>query len=148
MAVEKERSQLLKTAYGLVDAYGRWDMDAIMENRAPNCTQQVFPTRLGRPALNNEEYRKYFEPFMAYFDNYTMEVLEAVEDSEHHKVVLHIRATAQTPVGEYDNEFSVFVRMTEDDQRINRIKEFVDSGFSITFFQKLRAHMESQVEGT
>jgi ketosteroid isomerase-like protein len=137
----QERSQLLKTAFGLIDAYNSWNMDAIMALRAPNCTQKIYPLRLKRPALNNERYRKYFEPFLSQFENYRINVLDYTEDPNQHKVAFHLTATSKTPVGDYNNEFAVYLKMTDDDRQIVEVKEFVDSGFSVPFFTKLTARM-------
>jgi ketosteroid isomerase-like protein len=137
----QDRSQLLKTAFGLIDAYNSWNMDNIMSLRAPNCTQKIYPLRLKRPALNNERYRKYFEPFLSQFENYRIDVLDYTEDPKQHKVAFHLKASGKTPVGDYNNEFAVYLKMTDDDRQIVEVKEFVDSGFSVPFFTKLTARM-------
>lgn len=139
----EERSPLLQTAVSLIDGYNSWKMDAIMAPRAPDCTQKVYPARLNRPAMGNDEYRQYFMGVMDQFKDYHLEILEATEDLKRHTVVLHLQATAKTAIGDYANEFFVATRMKEDDRQIVEIKEFVDSGYSMDFFMKLRAHMAS-----
>ncbi len=79
---------------------------------------------------------------MKVFENYKIEVFEAVEDPKLHRVAMHMKSTAQTPVGEYDNEYAVFMYMTEDDKQITHVKEYVDSGYSTPFFMKLNAYMK------
>ncbi|KAK3056519.1 hypothetical protein LTR09_002312 [Extremus antarcticus] len=143
MAAE-EQSPLLATAISLIDGYNSWSMDAIMAPRAPNCTQKVYPLRLDRPAMGNDEYRQYFVGVMDQFKDYHLEILEATEDTKQHRVVFHLQGTAKTAIGDYANEFFVSTQMTEDDGRIVEIKEFVDSGYSMEFFAKLRAYMAGQ----
>jgi ketosteroid isomerase-like protein len=50
-------------------------------------------------------------------------------------------STADTAVGPYANEYTLYLQMTDDDTQVVSIKEFVDSQYSQEFFGKLRAHM-------
>ena len=134
-----EDSDLIKTAMKAVDGYNKWNIDAILEPRAPNCTQQVLPARLERPQLNNSEYREYFSTIMPLFKGFHIEVMDITEDSKRHQVALHAKSQAETALGAYANEYVILMRMTEDHQKVVEIKEFVDSGYSADYFQRLRA---------
>ena len=136
------KSQLLKTAYSVLDGYNKWDIDAILAPRAPDCTQQVLPLRLGRPINSNAAYREYFNTAVKpHFQNFTIEVLDTVEDPKAHKVAIRARSSAETVLGEYTNEYVLVMHMTDDDQKVLQIKEFVDSEYSQEFFPKLRAYL-------
>ncbi|CZT14372.1 uncharacterized protein RCC_00349 [Ramularia collo-cygni] len=139
---KSEQSTLLKTAHSVLDAYDTWDIDTILAPRAPNCTIQVIPTRLGRPTLTNAEYRDHFnKSFKDHFKGFHLEVLDTVEDPAAHKVVFHAMSTAETAIGKYQNEYSLFLQMSDDDTQLVSIKEFVDSGYGQEFFAKLKAHL-------
>lgn len=138
-----EPSQLRKTAQAAIDGYNAWDIDAILAPRAPDCTQRVYPARLNRPAFTNERYREFFtNNVQPHFEDFRFEVLDVVEDERNNKVVIHARSSsAQTTIGEeYKNEYMFLLRMTEDHKQIVEIKEFIDSGYSVEFFTKLRGH--------
>jgi ketosteroid isomerase-like protein len=137
-----EQSTLLKTAHSVLEAYDTWDIDTILAPRTSNCTIQVLPLRLQRPAQNNSEYRDHFNAAIKpHFKNFTLEVLDTIEDPKRHKVVFHAKSSADTPVGPYANEYTLYLQMTDDDTQVASIKEFVDSQYSAEFFGKLRAHI-------
>ncbi|KAI4633714.1 uncharacterized protein J4E87_000878 [Alternaria ethzedia] len=48
------------TAKAVIDGYNAWNMDKIMAYRTEDCTQQVLPASLGRPVMNNTQYRERF----------------------------------------------------------------------------------------
>ena len=132
-----DHSQIHKTAQTFVDGYNAWDIDAIMANRAPNCTMRAYPARLNRPALGNEEYRAYFSKIMPHFTNFKIEVIEFIEDAKRQKVAMYARSSAQTAIGPYANEYTLILQLTDDHRQIVEIKEFVDSDNSIAFFKRL-----------
>ncbi|KAK5175902.1 uncharacterized protein LTR77_001042 [Saxophila tyrrhenica] len=143
----------LETAKSLIDGYNTWELDAIMKPRHTSCTQKVLPARLNRPAMSNDEYRQYFQGVMGQFRDYHLEISDATEDTKRHKVAFLLQGTAKTAIGDYANEFTVIIHLTEDDSQILEVKEFVyvpcaliraDSGYSMDFFQRLRAHMAGQ----
>ena len=140
MSTSKEPSQLYKTAMQAIEGYNNWDIDAIFAPRTETCTQRVYPERLDRPVMNNTEYRAYFSAVLPIFKDFHIEITDVVEDPTRHKVALHARSTATTAIGDYANEYMILIQMTEDDARVENVKEFVDSGFSVDYFQRLRAH--------
>ena len=109
-----------------------WDVDAIMAPRAPNCTQQVLPARLGRLSMDNEAYCQFFTAIMPMFKDLTLTAYDVVEDQKANKVVIHAGSTATTPLGEYKNEYMVLVETNDSHDQIVHVKEFVDSGFSVS----------------
>lgn len=136
------QSTLLKTAHSVLAAYDTWDIDTILAPRTSDCTIQVIPTRLGRPALSNSQYRKHFNnAFKDHFTGFHLEVLDTIEDPAAHKVVFHAKSTAETPVGPYANEYTIYLQMNDEDTKVRAIKEFVDTQYGQEFFAKLRAHM-------
>lgn len=133
-------TRLLQTALTLIEGYNKWDIDAIMAPRAPNCVQRVYPARLDRPSLTNDEYRSYFASLMPLIEGFTVTVLDTVVDAKAHMVAIYAKSRATTAIGPYGNEYSLFLRMTEDDTQIIEFKEFVDSEYSQNYFAKLREH--------
>ena len=64
---------------------------------------------------------------------------EMVVDVESRKVVMHTKAKANTPVGEYENEYMWILTMTEDGKMIEDIVEFCDSTKAVELMKKLQA---------
>jgi hypothetical protein len=61
-----------KVSRAFIDAYNAWDIDGILEYRAPNCQQQTIPSSMGQAAKNNTQYRQYLETIMPLFTNFTV----------------------------------------------------------------------------
>lgn len=137
----KDQSQLYQTALSVIDGYNKWDIDAILAPRASDCTQEVLPYRLGRPAMGNTDYREYFSKLMPCFSAFHVEVLDVVEDSQNHKVAISARSQGQTVIGPYANEYMLIIQTTTDHLKVIKVKEFIDSGSTVEFFGKLREHM-------
>jgi hypothetical protein len=66
LAAQKETTQ------AVLDAYNAWDIDKIIAFRAPDCQQQVLPASMGRPSMNNSEYRERFNHLMPWFRKFTV----------------------------------------------------------------------------
>ena len=144
LMMSAKRSTLYKTAISLISGYNEWNIDAIVAPSAPNCTQQVLPTRLGRPSMDNESYRQFFTAIMPMFKDWTFTAYDVVEDPKASKAVIHAGSTATTPLGEYKNEYMIVVETNDAHDQIVHIKEFVDSGFSEAYFVRLRDYMAAQ----
>lgn len=54
------RDSIKRTTQAQLDGYRKWDLDAIMAPRADNCSYRYLPESMGRPAMNNAEFREYF----------------------------------------------------------------------------------------
>lgn len=129
---------LVRTALRVIEGYNKWDIEAIMAPRAASCTQRVHPVRLGRPFLNNKEYREWFASIQHAFHHFEVEVLDLVEDQAHNKVAVHAKSRAQTAIGPYQTEYMIVIQMTDEQDEALSIKEFVDSGYVEEFHARLK----------
>ena len=50
---------------------------------------------------------------------------------------------ADSSIGLYSNEYSMFLTFTEDGKKLAKIEEMFDSAYAVTFFQKLDEHTRS-----
>lgn len=66
-----------------------------------------------------------------------MTVHKEVHDPIAHVCSMHASSSAQTEIGQYANEYALFLTFTEDGKKISRIEEFADSAYSAEFFSKL-----------
>ena len=69
---------------------------------------------------------------------------ETVVDAEARKVVMLASSTADTDIGAYANEYILVVEMSRDGRQVERVVEWVDSGYSVRFMGQLRRHGELQ----
>jgi ketosteroid isomerase-like protein len=64
-------------------------------------------------------------------------VYREIHDARAHTCMMHASSTAYTKIGKYANEYGLFLTFTEDGNKVTRIEEFVDSAYTVKFFQKL-----------
>jgi len=67
-----------------------------------------------------------------------------MHDPEARSSVLHLRDTAQSPVGPYENEYVFMLSFTEDGKQITRIEEFLDSANCNAFFGRIQKWLAEQ----
>ncbi|KAI0909428.1 hypothetical protein F4823DRAFT_426470 [Ustulina deusta] len=141
MSSEPAPSQRRRTALAVVEAYNKWSTEAIMAIRAEDCTNQILPKSLGRPAMDNAAYKAYFEAVMPGFEDFAVTVNDMVEDARENKVVMWASSTASTEIGPYVNEYVIILYMNEAGDKVTKFLEFVDSSYSVAFFPRLREHL-------
>ncbi|KAL8934838.1 MAG: hypothetical protein Q9211_005018 [Gyalolechia sp. 1 TL-2023] len=132
------RSTLLQTVQTVISAYNAWELDAIMDVRAPNCMNYILPTSLGRRPMDNQQYLSFLAATLPAFQGFHLTVHDIVIDQAAHKAVMHLSSTASTPIGEYHNEYMITLHMTEDGCQIDKFEEFVDSKYSADFMPRVR----------
>jgi hypothetical protein len=67
------------TAKAVIAGFDAWELEKIMAYRHPDCQIQVIPASLGRPKMNNEEYRVRLARIMPWFGNF--KVVLSAQDS-------------------------------------------------------------------
>ncbi|KAK1753802.1 hypothetical protein QBC47DRAFT_48172 [Echria macrotheca] len=140
-------STLTQTAQRVVDAYNAWSIDQIMAFRSEDCIQEILPTSMNVPPQNNTQHEAHQRMIAPFFTNFHLVVLEQTVDESAKKVTLWAKATADTVVGPYANEYVIALHMNEAGDRVVLVREFVDSGFAGPFFGKLRGHMMAAAGG-
>ncbi|KAJ4390943.1 hypothetical protein N0V93_004542 [Gnomoniopsis smithogilvyi] len=137
-------SKRRETAIEVMDAFKAWDIDRIIAYRAENCTQQVVPKSLDRPAMDNAAFRQYFGGIMPLFKNFTPTTHQLIEDEKANTVVIWCSSTADTVIGPYGNEYVLLLHFNETGDKVEKIVEYVDTEYSKSFFGRLRTYLEEQ----
>lgn len=140
-------SKLLTTALAFIAGYNEWNMDAILAPRAENCMHRVYPARLSRPNMNNTEYRTYFSAFLPLYKDFNVMIIDAYVDESANRVALQATSTATSVIGPYANEYVLMLKMTECQDKIYEVREFVDSEYSAQFFANLTAYIAGGGKG-
>ena len=125
------------TADKLVEAFNSMSIDTIISLRTPECMRQILPYSLSIKAQDNETYRKHLQSIIPAFQNFHLTLYEMVEDIETRKIVMHLKARADTAAGEYLNEYMWTLHFDEEG-RIDDQKEYVDVGVNRDFYPKLQ----------
>ncbi|KAL8796248.1 MAG: hypothetical protein Q9195_001363 [Heterodermia aff. obscurata] len=142
------RSTLLSTASSVLAGYNAWSIPAILAPRSATCTQEILPHTLRIPSMNNDEYATYFAPSLPVFRNFTVKAHETIVDEEARKVVMLASSTAETDIGPYSNEYVLVIKMGRDGRQAEKVIEWVDSGYAIKYFGKLRQAADTKNKET
>lgn len=110
----KTHSPQALAALSLVAAFNRMDIESISSHRHPDCKRYIRPSSLGLPAQDNQTYIQSLRALGGVFQNFSLAIEEMIEEKredgsgsgdEGGKVVLVLRARADTVAGEYVNEY-------------------------------------------
>lgn len=125
------------TADKLVEAFNSMSIPTIISLRAPDCMRQILPYSLNIKAQSNDTYRTHLQSLIPAFRNFSLTVYEIVEDLPARKIVMHLKARADTAAGEYLNEY-IWTLHFDKEGRIDDQKEYVDVGVNRDFYPKLQ----------
>ena len=99
--------------------------------------RQILPYSLNFSAQNNDTYRRSLQEIIPAFRNFSLTVYEITEDIAARKIVMHLKARADTAAGEYLNEY-MWTLHFDKQGRIDDQKEYVDVGVNRDFYPKLK----------
>ena len=125
------------TADKLVDAFNSMSIPTIISLRAPHCMRQILPYSLDFEPQDNDTYRESLQRIIPAFQNFSLTVYDIVEDIAARKIVMHLKARADTAAGEYLNEY-IWTLHFDSQGRIEEQKEYVDVGVNRDFYPKLQ----------
>ena len=93
----------------------------------------ILPTSVMIPPMKLEQYRKWLEPMVdEMFSDFSMKVLETT--AQDNRVVVEVQSSAKTKDGrDYGMEYRIIFTFN-DDGKITKFKEYVDSLFSARFY--------------
>lgn len=60
MSLQELYENIKRTTEATIDAYRKWDLEAIMSTRSDDCVYQFRPLSLKQPAMDNAAYREYY----------------------------------------------------------------------------------------
>jgi len=142
MAITAQR----KTADALVDAFNSMSIPDIIALRNPGCKRTILPYSLQYPPQSNETYRSQLQSIIPAFRNFSLTVYEIIEDVQQRKIIMHLKARADTAAGEYLNEYMWILKFDEEGM-IEDQKEYVDVGVNRDFFPKLQKALMGMNKG-
>ncbi|KAH8897337.1 hypothetical protein GQ53DRAFT_743077 [Thozetella sp. PMI_491] len=134
------RDRLLHTATDSIRQFGEMTPKSVIAYRHPDCIQRVLPTSAGILTRNNEDYSKYvmeLKPLVRNMRYIILNDFEPIVDEITRQVLLHLKSSADTDVGNYENEYFMALKMTDDGTEIVQVVEYLDSAYSAGFISKL-----------
>ena len=135
-----------KTADELIDAFNSMSIPDIISLRNPGCKRTILPYSLKYSPQSNDTYRLHLQSIIPAFRNFSLTVYETIEDVQQKKIVMHLKARADTAAGEYLNEY-MWILTFDEEGKIADQKEYVDVGVNRDFFPKLQKALTGIKEG-
>ena len=132
-----------QNADALVTAFNAMDIPAILALRSSDCMRQILPASMKIPNTNNDAYSKHLYSVAKVYQNFELTCHELVEDVSARKIVMWLKARADTLVGEYVNEYIWTLEFDEAGDKIVWQKEYVDVGMLRDFWPKLKEAMKN-----
>lgn len=136
MSISSQR----KTAKILLQAFNTMNIPLIISLRSSICVREILPSTLNFTPQSNDKYESSLSSLIPIFSNFSLTCHEFVEDLPARKIVMYLRARADTKAGEYRNEYVWFLRFDEEGL-IDEMKEYVDTVMYRDFWPKLKEAM-------
>ncbi|KAK2594648.1 hypothetical protein QQS21_007624 [Conoideocrella luteorostrata] len=112
--------------------------------------QRLLPFSLEQPTQSRAHAEVVYTKLVASLTNWKVDIKHIVHDAAKGTAAIYATSSADTPLpGEkWTNEYSVFLSLSEDGQKISDLQEMVDSAFYKQFFPKFRKYLMEQQHGT
>lgn len=124
------REKLLRTTSRFVSTFGSFDIEEILAIRTPTCLYHQCCPSFNKNVVTNEETRANFPQFIATFKRFDFSIIEpdhTLVDEAARRVMIRAKASAESIVGAYENEYIFILKMTDDCRLIEGIYEFYDT---------------------
>jgi ketosteroid isomerase-like protein len=135
-----------QTADALLAAFNAMDVPAILALRSPTCIRQIRPASANVSNQNNDAFAQHLHSMLKILQNFELTCYEFVEDVAARKIVMWLRARADTIVGEYVSEYMWTLEFDEAGKKIVWQKEYVDSAVMRDFWPKVRESVKKAGE--
>jgi len=143
----------VRAVLSYVSALEEWDIEKIMAHFDEGLEHQILPTTLGRPIRNKTQYREWFVRLMPLFRKWRLNIHELVEAGD--TIVFHASSEGETTTGApYRNQYAVIMHLMPPSAsssgelpHIVHVKEFVDSLYTVQFFEEERERQAKIAQG-
>lgn len=132
-----------KTLYNFIEKWKAWTPEGMISCFDGDYTQTPLPFSLGQPTRSRDEVECGLPMLMQLITNYKLTINEIVHDPARGRAAVYAISTGDSPVGEWTNEYAVFMTFNVTGDKIASLREMVDSAFMEGFFAKVRELMTS-----
>ncbi len=124
------RDQLWETTKKSILGFADLTPESVIAGRAPDCLHSIFPTTMGHPTRNNQQWSEFImelKKTMPDVHYIIPDDFEPVIDERKKAVFTYVKSAANTTIGPYANQYFMVFRMNDDGTQIKEIIEYVDT---------------------
>jgi hypothetical protein len=133
--------QMLQTTRLFLRAFNEFTPESVIAYRSPTCVHRLRPGSLNSPPRTNAEYSAWAQNLMSVMQGFKLHLQdghEPIVEEASRKVVLYLRSTCETKLGEYMNEYIWILTLDGNGTAIDEIIEFADSAYTLEWIEKLQ----------
>jgi ketosteroid isomerase-like protein len=139
------RSKRLSATHAFLTSYSKLSPEALLENFSPNFTHQVLPSSLNIPKRDRQAFAQHATGFTKLFKSFNMVPERVFEDPSSNTVIVYAKMIGELhAIGPWENECVLIIEMSEEGEKIERLREFVDSARANLLREKMSAHMNAK----
>ncbi|KAG7287772.1 hypothetical protein NEMBOFW57_007287 [Staphylotrichum longicolle] len=127
-----------------IAGWSNWSAAEMVETWTEDCTQVTLPFSLNHPPRTRAQVEVTLPLVQKVVTGYKLKIHEIVHDAARSKAVVYAVSKADTPFGDWTNEYAVFFTFDESGQHIAKVEEMVDSAFLNDFFPKFQIFLREQ----
>lgn len=137
------KSPRMITTEALLDGFSSLDVQRLTAPLSSDFTHQVLPESLGMPVRNAKQFAKHAAEVFSAFREFRMNPKVIFEDQGQNAVVVHARMEGVLKGSDEDwlNECVMIIAFSEDETRVVKVTEFVDSAKAIEMREKHASKM-------
>ncbi|KAH7309756.1 hypothetical protein B0I35DRAFT_482502 [Stachybotrys elegans] len=138
------RENLLKIVDGYLEGFNTNTLEGLIALCSPDCKHTLLPAAAGHPVFSNEEYQAFIGRGLAFMKNFQLKLAEGLDpiiDEQARKIVIYLTSTAESPAGNYANEYTFMFETNDAVTEIVKIVEFVDTATTAAFMKKVEEFM-------
>jgi hypothetical protein len=131
-------STRMKTVQAVLHGYSTLNPSDILPSLSPTFTHHILPASLAMPSRDLAAFNVHFSRISSIFRTFEMVPQRIFEDPSQNTVVMYCKMVGElTRLGPWENECCMIVRMSENEEMVEEITEFVDSNKARLLHEKL-----------
>ncbi|BCS21606.1 uncharacterized protein APUU_22038S [Aspergillus puulaauensis] len=113
---------------------------------ADDFEQQLLPYSLQQPPRPRAHAEFFYPKLVNNLANWKLDIKRIIHETSQGTAAVYATSSADTPIpGEsWTNEYAVFISLTKDGSKVNRLEEMVDSAFYERFFPIFQKYLVEQ----
>ncbi|KAJ5761813.1 uncharacterized protein N7511_005195 [Penicillium nucicola] len=108
--------------------------------------QQLLPYSLQQPIRSRSHAEFFYPKLVSGLTNWKLDIKHIVHDAANSTAAVYATSSADTPIPEerWTNEYAIFLWLTNDGLKVQKLEEMVDSAFYIHFFPLFHKYLAEQ----